>query len=101
MSESPQTTEQPINQPQSNADDSRTDVDWATLWMEFGFDSPDGVGNEFASETQLVAAIQSTEQSVAGDAKSHIQNAVEKAILVERKTEGGITRGYTFVGGDR
>ena len=79
--------------------DSATEIDWAALWDEFGFDSPDAARNKLASDTQLVAAVQSTEQSPAGDATGHISQAVASGILVECTTEGGTLHGYAFVGG--
>lgn len=76
--------------------DVTTTVDWPALWDEFGFDSPDVVGNEFASGTQLVAAIESSEQDIAGDPSGHIASAVDDGVLHKLTTAGGVTRGYVL-----
>lgn len=102
MSESAPTD--PDAQPAINVDqttDSATEIDWAALWDEFGFDSPDAAGTTFASDTQLVAAVQSTVQSPAGDARGHIRQGVDDGVLIPRYTDGGTLRGYAFVGGER
>jgi len=102
MSESapPETSDQPAIDGEAT-DDSATDVDWAALWDEFGFDTPDAAGNKCASPTQLEAALQSTEQSIAGDPEGHINQAVAGGILVKCRAEGGTLRGYAFVGGEQ
>ncbi|RLM32666.1 hypothetical protein DVK01_20560 [Haloarcula sp. Atlit-120R] len=95
-----ETTAQPAVDGEAT-DDSATDVDWAALWDEFGFASPDAAGNKMASDTQLEAALQATEQSPAGDVTGHISQAVASGTLVKCKTDAGTLRGYAFVGGDR
>ena len=82
-------------------DDSRTEVDWAALWKEFGFDTPDAAGFKLASDTQLEAALQPTEQSPAGDVTGHISQAVASGAIVKCQTDAGTLRGYAHVGGDR
>jgi hypothetical protein len=82
-------------------DGDATDVDWAALWEEFGFGTPDAAGNKCASDTQLEATLQSTDQSPAGDAIGHISQAVASGTLVKCQTKGGTLRGYAFVGGGR
>lgn len=81
--------------------DSATDVDWAAHWEKFGFDTPDAAGNEFASDSQLTAAVQSSDRNIAGDAEGHIDQGVDDSVLIERYTDGGTLPGYTFVGGKR
>lgn len=82
-------------------DDSATEVDWPALWEEFGFDTPDAAGFKLASDTQLEAALQSTEQSPAGDVTGHISQAVASGIIITCQTDAGTLRGYAHVGGDR
>lgn len=102
MSESPQTTEQSTDHAQVlDQAETTTNVDWAALWEEFGFDTPDAAGNEFVSDTALVAALQSTDQPLAGDAEGHIDEAVDDGVLVKRYDDAGTLRGYSFVGGER
>jgi hypothetical protein len=80
--------------------ESATSVDWADLWEEFGFDTPDAAGNKMASRTQLIAALQSTTQDLAGDPLGHINGARAAGKLVERYSGDEALRGYVFVGGD-
>lgn len=57
------------------------DIDWPALWREFGFDTPDAAGCVYASRTQLTAAVESSDQNIAGDAGDHINTAVETGVL--------------------
>ncbi|NLV14387.1 hypothetical protein [Haloarcula argentinensis] len=95
-----ETSEQPAITGEAT-DDSAADVDWAALWDEFGFDTPDAAGNKMASDTQLEAALQATEQSIAGDSEGHINEAVADGSLVKCRAEDGTLRGYAFVGGEQ
>lgn len=76
-------------------------VSWGALWEEFGFDSPDGAGNKMASRIQLKAALQCTDQSVAGSPDGQIREAVNETVLVEQRSSCGTLRGYAYVGGER
>jgi len=102
MSESapPETTAQPAVDGEAT-DDSATEIDWSALWDEFRFDTPDAAGNKMASDPQLEAALQATDQSPAGDVTGHISQAVASGTLVKCQTDAGTLRGYAFVGGDR
>jgi len=73
-------------------------VDWGALWEEFGFDTADAAGNQFASGTQLVAAIQSTDQSVTGDPEGLIKSGVDGGQLHKLTVDRGL-RGYIYTGG--
>lgn len=72
-----------------------SEVDWAALWDEFGFDTPDAAGDQYASDTQLHAAVEASEQGIDGGAESLIQDAVDDGKL--RKLEiPATTRGYVL-----
>lgn len=78
------------------------DIDWAALWEEFGFETPDAVGSRVASTTQLMAAIDVSDQGIPGDPAAHIQAAVDADLLHEVYAEsddaGRTLRGYVLPG---
>lgn len=86
------------------ADDAADDsddrsVDWEALWKEFGFDSPDACGNHFASKTQLLAALECTEENCpAGE--DVIKRGVRDGPLKKLQKANGngelSTRGYAL-----
>jgi len=71
------------------------EVDWGALWDEFGFDTPDAAGDEYASDTQLHAAVEASEQGIEGGAESLIQGAVEAGTLQQLEVPA-TTRGYVL-----
>jgi hypothetical protein len=79
-------------------------VDWRALWDEFGFDTPDATGRLVISETQLLTALESSEQGITGGLGSKIESAVENNTLVECESKGSDNemhlRGYRLVGVD-
>jgi hypothetical protein len=72
------------------------DVDWPALWHEFGFDSEDASGHVYASSLQLETAVAVSDQHIAGDAQSHIDDAVDDGTLHELTNPD---RGYVLEGG--
>lgn len=84
-------TEDPESQPEPDTDgtdefDQITDtqaIDWQALWEEFGFDTPDVTGGYVISETQLIGAVEASEQDITGTAREHINNAVESEDLLD------------------
>ena len=94
-------SDDPETEETDDADYEVGDIDWAGLWQEFGFDTPDAVGSRVASTTQLTAAVDVTDQGVPGDPAGHIRAAVDAGLLQEVYTEGdaGRTlRGYVLLG---
>ncbi len=80
--------------------ETTTPVNWAALWEEFGFDTEDGAGLELVSKSQLIPALECSDQDCP-TGQDVIDGAVDQTILVERRTDGGALRGYVHVGGDR
>jgi hypothetical protein len=76
------------------------ELDWSALWEEFGFDTRDAAGCRYASKTQLIAAIESTDQGYSGDAMAAITTAVDDGPVhcVETTAHDGTTtlRGYVL-----
>ena len=63
-------------------------IDWAALWEEFGFDTPDANGDLLASRTQLQAALEASDQDISGDAEQQIDDAVDVGDLDEVTLDG-------------
>lgn len=80
-----------------------SEIDWAELWAEFGFDTPDTDGNEYVSRTQLEAAIDASDQNIVGDARGIITDAVDDGVLHKLTASGthgeALTRGFVLDGG--
>jgi len=74
-------------------------VAWNDLWEEFGFDTVDAVGSRIISKTQLIAAIECSEQGVQGDPLGHIDDAVDSGPLLKKSSSDGSPQGYILVGG--
>jgi len=79
----------------SDAYDDPRSVDWAALWEEFGFDTPDATGSKIISDTQLTAALDVAEQPLQGDAEGHIRNALTQETLLEKRNGNA----YLYIGG--
>jgi hypothetical protein len=93
--------DEPDTEETTDADYEVGDIDWAALWQEFSFETPDAVGSRVVSTTQLTAAVDVTDQGIPGDPVGHIRAAVDAGLLQEVYTEGdaGRTlRGYVLPG---
>lgn len=72
---------------------SHEGIDWAALFTEFGLNTPDAVGHCFASQTQLQAAVECSEQDIGGDAQTHIDDAVDAGEIQAIEADGAVV-GY-------
>lgn len=95
--------DEPIIKSVGESGDNRTspdEIDWSALWEEFGFDSTDATGNYVISRTQLVPAIETSEQTIAGDPGAIIEDAVRDGPLetnhVADEYGSNHLRGYLF-----
>lgn len=74
-------------------------VDWATLWVEFGFDTPDCLGSYVISTTQLELAPEASDLATGGP-HDLIAEAVDEDALAHVTTNGAkgetITSGYVL-----
>lgn len=76
---------------------SAAEVKWGALWAEFDFGEPDAAGNQYATDTQLHAAVECSEQGIRGDPETLINDAVDAGTLRELKLPA-TTRGYVWRG---
>ena len=78
--------------------EATADIDWGALFQEFGFHTVDANGNWAVPRTTLLEAIDVSEQGIQGDARAHVETAVERGILepVHLNEDGGTTvlQGY-------
>lgn len=74
-------------------------VDWAALWEEFGFDTPDCRGSYVISRTQLTLALEASDLAT-GNPHALIDEAVGEGVLAHVTADGAkgetITRGYAL-----
>lgn len=64
------------------------EVDWAALWEEFGFDTPNAIGSIVISKTQLTGAIESSDQNISLSTDDAIDWATEHDILLKKEIRG-------------
>jgi len=73
-------------------------IDWGALFKEFNFHSLDVVQKHAVPPTALVAAVETSEQGIAGDPEGHVSRAVEDGALNREQAVGEhgepILRGY-------
>ena len=90
---------------EDNSAPEQSGVNWTALWDEFGFDTEDTHANIYASNTQLVAALECSEQGISGEEGALIRQAVDDGRLHKLTIDGEygeqIDRGYVLDGGQQ
>lgn len=79
-----------------SSDEQDGRVDWASLFEEFGFDTPNATGEAFATPLQLEGALDVT---VGGNPGAHIQRGLDAGAIDKLLTDDGQDRGYRLGGG--
>lgn len=58
-------------------------IDWEALWDEFGFDT-EGADSIFVSKTQIIGAIEASEQRITGNPTEHFESALSDGVIFEQ-----------------